>query len=111
MVADQDDDIELIATDMTLDEAAQEIVASIDFHTGMLVMPEEFSDFTQVRSGERVETMDCMVVTFNTIDHESHKYTLLFDDVIDMTKHFVSWLKDLHEAGRCNCGDHDDPIS
>ena len=102
-----DDDSELVARDMELDEAAKELVKGLDFHTGMLVMPEEFGDYTMANTGERTSTLDCMVVTITTVDHEEHLFTLLKQDVLELSQHFIAWINDLHEAGRCDCGEHD----
>lgn len=103
-----DDDTELVARDMDLAEAAKELTKSLNFHTGMLSMPEEFGDYTESKTGERVETMDCMVVTITTVDDLEHTFTFLKQDVLELTQHFMKWINDLHAAGRCDCGDHDD---
>ena len=106
MPREPDDEVDITFRDMSLDEAASELVREMRFDTGMMVMPPEFSDYTE-KAGKRVETIDCMVMHITGVDDEVRTFTFTRDDVKEMVMHFISWINDLHDAGRCDCGEHE----
>ena len=99
------DDSELHFNELSMGEAAKQLIAAITFDTGFMNMPPDFGDYTEAL-GERVESIDCMVMTITGVDKIERPFTLTIDDVKEMVVHFAKWLNDLHESGRCGCDEH-----
>jgi len=99
------DDLDMHFNELDINEAARQLVAAISFDTGWMNMPDDFGDYTEAL-GERIATIDCMLMTLTTVDRVERPFTLTVDDVKEMLAHFAAWMNTLHESGRCGCDEH-----
>ncbi len=101
------EDDELYIEDMTPEAVLSTIVMSTHFDTGLLIMPPEFMAYTKEQGFKADETKDVMTLKLTTMDGVEHTFQLWADSAAEIAAHTMSWIAELHESGRCGCGEHD----